>query len=140
MICGKRYKNIRGPDELQRRQPAKQFRFRLVKRPPAVKYAGVYICRANRRSVFKSELVSSTQVIKDSNAADKSDTVLKTKEGRSHNRGRRYEIVGRIVVARRRHHDYARRAATLKARDARMRMCVSRILSAVGAGNARSLG
>jgi hypothetical protein len=35
--------------------------------------------------VFKSELVSSTQVIEDSNPADKSDTVLKTKERRIHN-------------------------------------------------------
>ena len=63
----------------------KSFRFRLVKRPPAVEYARVYICRANRRRVFKRELVSSTQMIEDSDAADKSDTVLKTKERRIHN-------------------------------------------------------
>jgi hypothetical protein len=141
MIPGKRYKHIRGPTltNWQRRQPAKEFRFWLVKRPTAVKYARVYIWWANRCSVFKSELVSSTQVIKDSDPADKSDTVLKTKEGRIHNRRRGYEMVGRIIVARRRHHDYARRAATLKARDALMRMSVGRIVSAVGAGNARRL-
>ena len=101
-----------------------------------MEYARVYICWANRCSVFKSELVSSTQVIEQSDAADKPDAVLETIEGRIHNRWRGYEIVGRIVVARRWHDDYARRAATMKTRDARMRMSVNKIVSAIRARNA----
>jgi hypothetical protein len=115
---------------------AAEFSIRLVKRPQALEYARVYIGRANRRSVFKRKLVSSTQVIEQSDAADKPDAVLETIEGRIHNRWRGYEIVGRIVVARRWHDDYARRAATMKTQRARMRMSVNRIVSAIRARNA----
>lgn len=112
--------------------------YSLIKHPNALEYACLNIWRANRRSVFKSEFVSSTQVIEESDAADKPDTVLETEEGRIHNRWRGHEIVGRIVVGRRGHDDDARRAATLKAGDA-LRMSFSKIFSAVGAGNARRL-
>jgi hypothetical protein len=109
----------------------------LIKRPNALEYARFNICWTNRCSVFKSDFVSTTQVIEQSDTADKPDTVLETEEGRIHNRGRG-QIVGRIVIGRRGHDDDARRAATLKARDA-MRMSLIIIFSAVRAGNARRL-
>ena len=141
MIHGKRHQSIRGLNstKCQKRQPVEQFRIRLVQRPHAVEYARVYICWTNRRSVFKSELMGSSQVIEESDAADKPDTVIETKEGCIHKRWRGYEMVGRIVVARRGHNDNARGATTLKARNASMRMSVTRIVSAVGARNARRL-
>ena len=83
--------------------------------------------------------MGSTQVIEESDAADKPDTVLDTKEGRIHKHWRGYEMVGRIVVARRGHNDNARGAAPLKAGDAWMRMSVIRVVSAVGTRNARRL-
>jgi hypothetical protein len=115
---------------------AAEFSIRLVKRPQALEYARVYIGRANRRSVFKRKLVSSTQVIEQSDAADKPDTVLDTKEGRIHNGWPWYEIVRRIVVGRRRHDNNARRPTALILRNALIRISLSRIVSAVGAGNA----
>ena len=72
--------------------------YTLIKRPNALEYACLNIWRANRRSVFESEFVSSTQVIEESDAADKPDTVLETEEGRIHNRWRGHEIVGRGAV------------------------------------------
>lgn len=83
--------------------------------------------------------MSSTQVIEQPDAADKPGTVLETKEGRIHNGWRGHEIVGGIVVGRRRHDNHARRAATLKTRDALMRVSLARIVSSVRAGNALSL-
>lgn len=106
---------------------------KLITRPHAFKHARVYI-GANRRSVLESELMSSTQVIEQPDATDKPDSVLEAKKGRIHIGCAGYKIVGRIVVARRRHDDNARRPAMLRARDAVMSS--TRIASRVGAGNA----
>jgi hypothetical protein len=108
----------------------------LIKRPNALEYARFNICWTNRCSMFKSDFVGTTQVIEQSNTADKPDTVLETEKGSIHN-CRCRQIVRRIVIGRRGHDDDARRAA-LKARDA-MRMSLTRIFSAVLAGNARRL-
>ena len=57
----------------------------LIKRPNALEYARFNICWTNRCSVFKSDFVGTTQVIEQSNTADKPNTVLETEEGSIHN-------------------------------------------------------
>jgi hypothetical protein len=136
MVRGKRNKDIRAQSTSGKAQPVEEFRIQLVKRPQAVNHACVYISWANRRRVLESELVSSTEMIEQPDATDEPDGVLDAKEGRIHIGWSGYKIVGRVVVARRRHDDNARPAAMLRAREPVMRMSPARIVSSEGGGNA----
>ncbi len=86
-----------------------------IKRPNTFEYARVYVFWTNGRSVLESKPVRATQVIDHSDSAYKPDTVLETKERRIHHRWRGCEMIGRIVIARRRDDDHLRRSAPLKA-------------------------
>ena len=78
-----------------------------------------------------------TEVIDHSDSAYEPDSMLETKERRIHHRWPGCEMIGRIVIARRRDHDHLRRPAPLKAWVALLRPHIVRIAPAARSGSTR---